>query len=268
MSMRLWHQSYGDLSQLPGYAAMLREHARSVCAPDTVVDVHGVEMGSLSPGVYHKHSGQGDHLRVTQIIENALRAEREGYDAVAVSCFLDPGLEDARGTLGIPIVSSLETALEVASKFGHAFGLITHAKWMNARLRPLIRQYNYEDRVVALEAIDFSMGLQELDTAFAGSQEFIDEFTRQASRLIRSGVDVIIPAEGVLNTVLVRNAVREIEGIPVLDAYGALLSYAEILVQIHRRSGLAVERPRVSDPYSDQLRRATAALLLGSNGPA
>jgi Asp/Glu/hydantoin racemase len=246
---------------------MLREHARSVCGPETIVEVHGVETGNWLPGAYFKYSGQGNHLKVTQIIENAIRAEREGYDAVALSVFLDPGLEEARGIVDIPVVSSLETALEVASKLGHSFGLITRAKWMNARVRALIRQYKYEDRVAVLTPLEFSMGLDELDKVSAGSREFIDRFTRQASQLIRSGVDVIIPAEGLLNTVLVRNGVHEIEGVRVLDSYGALLAYAEMLVRIRRCSGPPVERERIPDQVADQLRRATAAVLLRSSGP-
>ena len=50
-------------------------------------------------------------------IRKHLRAKQkgEGYDAVAVSCFADPGLELARSLVDIPVVSSCETALLVAS---------------------------------------------------------------------------------------------------------------------------------------------------------
>ena len=268
MTTRIWQQSSLDLSQLPGYAAALREHRCGACGPETVIDVHGVETGNWLAGDYFKYSSHSNHLKVTQIIENAMCAEREGYDAVAISCFLDSGLEDARDALDIPIVSSLETTLEIASKLGHSFALITRAKHMNARVRALIRQYKYEDRVAVLTPLDFSMSLPELDKAFAGSQEFIDRFTRQASELIRSGVDVIIPAEGVLNIVLVRNGVREIDGIPVLDSYGALLAYAEMLVRIRRCSTPELKREKVPEQVADQLRRATSAVLLRSSGQA
>ncbi len=268
MTTRIWHQSYLDLAQLPGYAAMLAGHGRSVCGPDTVVDLHGVETGDWSPGAYVKYSGQGNHLKVAQIIENALRAEREGYDAIALSVFLDPGLEEARNLVDIPVVSALETALEVASKFGRAFGLITRAKWMNPRVAALVRQYRYDDRVATLAPLAYPMGLDELDTVLAAPGEFIDRFSQQASALIRSGVDVIIPAEGLLNTVLVRSGVREVEGVPVLDSYGALLAHAEMLVRVRRSLAPAVTRNDIPEQVADQLRRATAAMLLRPRGPA
>ena len=201
-------------------------------------------------------------LTLAQIIENALRAEREGYDAVALSVFLDPGLDEARNVVDIPVVSALETALGVASKIGRSFALITRAKWMNARVDALIRQYHYEDRVAVLAPLDFPMGLDELDKVSAAPGEFIDRFTRQATDLIRAGVDVIVPAEGLLNTVLIRNGVHEIDGVPVLDSYGALLAHAEMLVRIRRCSGTTVKREKAPQQIADQLRRATAAMLL------
>ena len=268
MATRIWHQSYLDLAQLPGYAAMLAEHGGSVCGSDTIVDLHGVETGDWPPGEYVKYSGQGNHLKVAQIVENAIRAEREGYDAVALSVFLDPGLEDARSLLNIPVVSALETALEVASKLGRSFALITRAKWMNPRVAALVRQYRYDDRVAALTSLDFPMRLDELDAVCAAPGEFIDRFVRQASALIRSGVDVIIPAEGLLNTVLVRSGVREIEGVPVLDSYGALLAHAEMLVRIRRCSGPTTTPDGVPEQVADQLRSATAAMLLRPHGAA
>lgn len=49
--MRIWHQSFTDLSALPGYAAMLAELGRRVCSPGTVLDLHGVMPGTYPPGV-------------------------------------------------------------------------------------------------------------------------------------------------------------------------------------------------------------------------
>lgn len=140
--MRIWHQSMADLTRLPGYEAMLREHATRVCDPGTSVDLHGV--------------------------------------------------------------------------------------------RP-------------------------------GSQEFIDSFIGQARSLIRFGVDVIIPAEGVLNTVLVHNKVSEVDGVPVLDSYGALLGMAQMLVGLRQRTGLRVGRGaayfKASTAVVSHLRRVTGDVL-------
>lgn len=266
--MRIWHQSITDLTRLPGYADMLLEHGRQVCDPGTVVDLHGVRPGTYPPGVAPIEMGRSrwsGHLRAVQIVENAMRAEREGYDAVAISCFVDPGLEEARGLVDIPVVSSLETALLVSSTVGRAFGLLALEESMAYRLRQLVRGYGFEHRVVAVAPLEPPLTEHELDRAFAGSRDFVESFTAQARALIRQGADVIIPAEGVLNTALVRNGVREVDGVPVLDSYGAVLGMAQMLVRLRSRSGLRVGRGaayfRPSAPVVDHLRRVTGEAL-------
>jgi hypothetical protein len=51
MTIRIWHQSLTDLTQLPGYARMLEEHARRICGADTVVDLHGLRPGTYPGGM-------------------------------------------------------------------------------------------------------------------------------------------------------------------------------------------------------------------------
>ena len=106
----------------------------------------------------------------------------------------------------------------------------------------------------------------ELDEAFAGRGPLVERFTAQARRLIElHDIDVLIPAEGVLNTMLVRNRVRDIDGVPVLDSYGALLQFADMLVRLRRTTGLATARrvayakPPVA--MMQNLRRLTASVL-------
>jgi hypothetical protein len=58
MTIRIWHQSLADLTQLPNYSRMLAQHASLACGPDTVVDVHG-----LRPGTYHTDMAPIDATR-------------------------------------------------------------------------------------------------------------------------------------------------------------------------------------------------------------
>lgn len=243
--LRIWHQSMTDLERLAGYKAMLGDHARRVCGSELSVDLHGLLPRSYPPGVPPVALTQyrwAHHLLNIQIVENAIRAETEGYAAVAISCFVDPALDLARSTVDIPVVSSCETALLVASVIGGSFGLITIDVSMVRILRELVSRYGYVDRVRDVVTLDPAVDEFELDQAFSGNGPLIDRFIAEARKLIAQGADVIIPAEGVLNTVLVRNGIREIEGVPVLDSYGSLLRFAEMLIKLRHLSGLTVSR--------------------------
>lgn len=266
--VRIWHQSMTDLTRLPGYSGMLRDHALRVADGDTHVDLHGLDARTYAAGVPPvAMCGYPwfQHLADVQIVENAMTAERAGYHAVAISCFVDPGLELARSLVDIPVVSSCETSLIVASAVGRSFGLITLDSAMVRVLSALIRRYGYAERVAFLAAFDPPVDEFELDGAFKGSCELIGRFTDLARRAIAAGADVIIPAEGVLNTVLVRNDVRDVDGTPVLDSYGSLLRFAHLLVRMRELTGLRTGRSggyaRPSPQIVNGIGKITATIL-------
>jgi allantoin racemase len=275
VTVKIWHQSYTDLTQLPGYSTMLADHARRICDPETVVDLHGVAPGTYPDGVAPIDIvgfAYANHLVFPQIVENAIRAEHDGYDAMAISCFIDPALELARSMVDIPVVSSCEAALLVSASIGRSPGLVTLDEVMAKELRRLVDHYGYGDRVVAVMAMDPPINEFQIDRAFVGSPEFVELFARQAHQIIGRGADVIIPAEGVLNTALVRNEVRSILETPVLDSYGSLLALAEMLVRLRRRSGLSTSRSgtyaRPPDTLMDKLRStANGVLQLAAKPP-
>lgn len=269
MGIRIWLQSFTDLTQLPGYARMLAEHAERVCHSDTMVDIHGVRPGTYPEGVAPIEALRYPwfrHLLDLQVIENAVRAEREGYDAMAISCFYDPGLEAARGSVGIPVASICESTLLVGKSVGRSLGLIGLEEDNAAFLRDLVHHYGLQDWLACVVALDPPVTEPELDRAFAGSSEFVRRFEESCRhQVISAGADVLVPAEGVLNTALVRNGVQEVDGLPVLDAYAILLAHTEMLVQLHRTTGMEVSRtaygPRPPDSLVAHFRDVAQTVL-------
>jgi hypothetical protein len=70
----------------------------------------------------------------------------------------------------------------------------------------------------------------------------MERFRVNARRLIAKGADVLIPAEGVLNLLLVRDGLQEVDGVPLLDSFGVVVAMAEMLVNLRKRTGLKVSR--------------------------
>jgi len=245
MSMKIWHQSFTDLDSLPGYASMLAELGRRVCSTGTVVDLHGVMPGTYPDGVAPVDLGRYRwvfEMIQCQVVENCLRAEREGYDAVAISSFADPGLELVRSLVDIPVVGALETALLVSCTIGRRPGLLTLDAGMVRLIDRLVVDYGFSERVVGIDHLQPPLTELDLDKGFGGSDDLVERFRANARRLIAKGADVLIPAEGALNALMVRNALEEVDGVPVLDSYGAVLAMAEMLVHLKNRGGLRVSR--------------------------
>jgi hypothetical protein len=128
-----------------------------------------------------------------------------------------------------------------------------------------VRRYGKAERVLALEPLEPPVTEPELDGAFSGSAHLVERFRAHAERLVAKGADVIVPAEGLLNTIMVRHGLREVAGCPVLDSYGGLLNLAELLVGLRRRTGLCNGRrgayARPADHVLEHLRKVSIATL-------
>lgn len=257
--IRIWHQSMTTLEDQPGYARLMKEHAQKVCAPDTVVDLHGVMPGTHAPDLAPIHAAGLAwlaELNALQIVENVIRAEAEGYDAVAMSCFSDPQLDACRSLVDIPVVSAFETSLLVASTSARAFGLLVPNESAIRNNRKRVKHYGFEHRVAAIAACDPPLTEYEMEHGFDGGP-IVDKLVSNIRRLAEQGADIVIPAEGVLNALLVRNGIANVDGVPVFDSFGAVVATAEMLVRLQRSTGLRnARRGSYSKPTGKQVAHA------------
>jgi allantoin racemase len=78
--------------------------------------------------------------------------------------------------------------------------------------------------------------------AYEEPAELLERFSTAARALIREGVDVIIPGEAPLCALLMKHGIGRIDNVPVVDALGATIKMAEVMVDLKRSSGLAPAR--------------------------
>jgi len=267
MTMRIWHQSTTELDLLPGYAAMLAEHAERVTEPGVEVVLHGVDPGTYAQGVAPIDTAGFPLILALvdqQIIRNCVLAQEQGYDAVAISCFRDPGVELARSLVDIPVISMCQSSLFVADTMGKRFALMGLDRHMETLLGDLVSDYGFDRRVATITSPDKPLTEFELDGAFADPLLLVERIEQDLRRLVSTGVDVIIPSEGVLNVLLVRAGLQHVGGVPVLDSWGSLLRYTMMLVELQRRTGLVVGR--TGDYASPPLETVRRLQQMGSDG--
>jgi allantoin racemase len=245
-SIRIWHQSFTDLTVMPVYRRTLTEHAAAVMGGEAEVKVHGLRPGTYSEAcapiaaIRHRWVAAVQEL---QIADAAMVAEREGFHAMAVGCFFDPGLRAARSVVNIPVVSLGESCALAACSLGRRFGMVTLCADQSADYSEMIHAYGLERRfagAVALEpAIDeFALEADE-DTA----RSIEERFEQASARVIAQGADIVIPADGVLNEFLVRRGRLKAHGeVPVMDSLGVLFQHAAFMVRIARTTGAGASR--------------------------
>lgn len=244
MALRLWYQSMSDLEQYPEYRQALTTHARDVVQPTTSVDVFGVRpgtYGAFAPVEVLQYP-YAYHIMLEQIIGNCVRAEQAGYDGVVLGSFSEPFLRQCRAAVDISVASMAESTLLVACSVAAKIGLVTlneEIAWMTEKH---VGEHRLEGRLASVKVLADRVTERELVSSFSSPDKMVGLFLDAARAAIADRADVIIPAEGVLNEVVVANGVREVDGVSVMDAVGVNLMYGEMLAKLRAVTGLRAGR--------------------------
>lgn len=235
--MRIWYQSYVDYENGATYWDELRKHLDAIVDPGTTIDIKGI-----TPHDSYAHPIV-EFRCAREVICNAVKAEREGYDAFVIGHFQDAGLYEARSVVDIPVLGMGEASMLHACQLGQRSGIVT----INRRYIPWfhhqIGRYGLEKRVAGVHAMQFEPG--QILSAF-GSDERLAQvrslFEEQARPLVADGVDVLIPGGGIPMLLFSQIAAHRVDGAPVINGIPIVVKQAEMQVRLRRLSGLGVSR--------------------------
>ncbi len=242
--LRFWHQSVNELSSVDVYRRTLIAHAAEVMGADAEVVVHGLPDGSYAglSATVALSNAYVYHRILDRVLENAIEAERAGFDAFVIGSFSEPLLREIRSAVDIPVASLTESVLLVGCSLGKLLAPISNAPAVQWMTKTAVDKHGLGERVLEVQAIDPPLDEPALASAYANPGPVIDAFTRAAQAAIAKGADVVIPAEGVLAELLYAHGVRSIAGAPVMDVFGTTWAYAAMLARLWARSGLRVGR--------------------------
>ncbi len=229
--MRIWLQSVGSLGSEPKWAEYekaLVKHAQSVVRPDTKVVVRGVK--TMIPGMDRSH--YCETLNTAGVISNAIAVEKEGYDAFAVNCMMDPGFFQLKEVVSFPVAHALQSSLLVATLLAPSFALLSYDENQRRWVSDTVRQYGFGDRLVPSKS--FSTNLEALVEGFKDPSAVLKGAKQAARSAAENGADMLIPTCGCLNTIFAANGIKELEGIPLVDTVGSVLKMAELLVDLRK----------------------------------
>ena len=242
--LRIWHQSMTELQGLGAYRDFLVRHARAVLGDEAALQVEG-----LSSGSYHGRTPSAvlgnafvHHRVLDQVIDNAIRAQRNGFDAFVIGSFSEPYLREIRSAVDFPVLSILESSVLMACTLGHKVAPIANAPSIAQIVQHSVDAHGLGQRVLPAVSMDPPMHEPEMAGAFAQPAALLKAFEAAALRAIAQGAEVIIPAEGVLSTVICDNRVQRIGGAPVIDVFAVTWRHAVMMVRLRHDCGLQVSR--------------------------
>ena len=242
--MRIWHHSMTDLTLLTRYRENLTNHAKRVLDPEVEVTLHGIPpdvYGTVAPveALKYKYT---EFLCERFVCEGAINAEKNGYDAFTIGCYLDTGLQIARSLVDIPVLGVTETAMLASCLLGKKFGVVTITPSMQEHIWDEAINCGLEKRTAAVLAIDPPV----MEYQMEGSKEEADlvekSFLQTCEKALEAGADVIIPGEGVINEFLYDRGVRSYRSIPILDANAVMWQFAVTYAKLKQMSGVTTSR--------------------------
>lgn len=243
MSIRIWHQSVNELSRIAAYKQGIEAHARSFLGTEAQVEVHGLPEGTY--GELSPSDALGNaytyHRLLSPLVEMAVEAERQGYDAFVMGSFSEPYLREMRTAVDIPVASLTEAALLMGCSLGSQIGLISNAPNVAYMTKLSVAKHHLESRVLEVTSLSPGMDEYELIAARDNPSALVAAFTNTARDLIGRGADVIIPAEGVMAEIFAHQGLKQIDKAVVVDVFAAAWSHALSLVRL-RRAGIGTSR--------------------------
>lgn len=225
---RLWTES-----TYKGYSMVKR--------PDTEAVLKSSEKGLFSiddlsyPGLRF--------LNDREILKNMLRAEKEGYDGVVVTCAMDPALRAAKQLLTIPVTGILESSLHFAYTMGARFAVITSDLGYVESISENIHAYGFAAKAIGhnpVRAINYSSCMKCLSGG--GASTLLQDFEEAARGCIADGAEVIIVACGLMSPMLTQAGMKEVDNVPLIDPMLVGIKVCEMLVDLHKAGVPVISR--------------------------
>ncbi|WP_296437354.1 aspartate/glutamate racemase family protein [Rhizobium sp. 60-20] len=236
----------------PPVDAIFADMAKAHKLPGT--EVHVTALPKSLYGFSHIEYRTYEAL-VTRGIMRAVRAAaEEGFDALAIGCFYDTALHDAREISGEMVVTGpCVSACEIAASLSNRFGVIVgRHKWVH-QMEAIVRSYGHGERLAGFYAV----GL--------GVDDFQKDHTETRCRLVAAGrkaVDEGMAESLVLGCTMEIGFDRELAkelGVPVIDPSIAALKRAEYGAILKRQCGWAPSRKWSSEaPPEEEMQRFSA----------
>ena len=185
--------------------------------PGTEAVVRETEKGPASV-----ESSAEEYLSVPGILDAAPRLEAEGFDAMIIGCFGDPGLAPARELVDFPVIGPGQAGALAAAQMGQRFAIITVVEEVVPAIRRQMRSYGLEGLVADIRAVD--VPVLELRQR---ADQVLETMELEAHAALSAGADTIVLGCMTMGFLDVSRTLSERLGVPVINPVLAALKAAE-----------------------------------------
>jgi allantoin racemase len=202
---------------------MIKEAYEKFKDPGTKIDIINIKKGPESIEQIYDEA-----WAALPTLQEAEKAEEEGYDAVIDYCVGDPALEAIKEALNIPVVGLCEPSIHFASILGRRFSIIgVGGPGAQTLFSDKVAIYGLSHKLASIRISDIRV--LDIKKDFDALVKALREEGKKA--IVKDGAQVLVLNCGSLldiAEILQRNL-----KVPVIDSGLAALKTAEDLVKLH-----------------------------------
>lgn len=228
------------------------ERCRSVARPETqiffanIADVYPLNYVTY---IYYRHRC------ADAVVDRAMQAQDEGFDAVFISCCYDPGLAEAREVVDIPVTAAFEAGAHYVNAISQRYSVIAtepktvHCYWELAQL------YGTAAKLASVRHINLSA--RESYPVSTPAEEVVARTLEVARKCVEEdGAEAVLMGCTLQSCPLTVAGAEDSMGAPIIDPVLVGLKVTEFMVEARR-----VRLPTISrygtwqKPPADELTR-------------
>jgi len=223
-----------------------------IAAPGTTVELAFSRYGALS---LHPYLCAVSNLLIAEEVAALATA---GFDAVLLGSSQDPGLDESRNIVDIPVVAAIESSLAFSTFLGRKAAILTIQGIDGERTYPrameaAAQKYGLRDRLIAHRPVRTypfpNRSFWEVYTrALEGDgADFLAAFDRVTDEMVNDGAEVIILGMEFTGALLHKlgRTMQTRNGIPCLDVAAVGIKNLESLVSLQHSSRVAKSQQSV-----------------------
>ena len=196
---------------------LLKEYA----GPGTEVGIVDVPEGPASIESMYE-----EYLSIPATARRAVELEQQGWEALILGCYGDPGLDALRELVSIPIVGPGEATALVAASLGHRFSIITITESVIAPTERQIRNVGVGEKLASVRVV----GIPVLELHHDRERTIAATVEQGRQAIKEDRADTLIVGCMSMGFLEIAEAAGAELGVPFLNPARVSLKFAEALV--------------------------------------
>jgi len=194
---------------------------KKVICPDTEVIVRNLYEGPQS--IEYEYDRD---IATPYVIEEVIKANKEGFNAIIINCFDDPGVEAAREISNVLVLGIGETSIIVSLTLGYRIAIISIGKHSNSVYYKKAITLGIKDRIAYVSGIDINI-LDIRKNVDKVKQMLLNEIEKAISDY---GAEVIVL--GCSGLIGLAEELSRIVCVPIIDPTLITIKIAEALIKL------------------------------------